>query len=201
MASVFSENDWYSVKEVDIVYKPGDMVELRPWDELEEQYGLDNEGDLNLPSYYLTKVAYDRLNGKYLFVEDVDTDETVRVTGLGMIPMWVPACVLKKCEAPTMENPKKEGAADTQEHYKKASMQPVEVMQTLLTTKQFEGFLLGNVIKYRMRAPFKGQRESDLGKARQYAYWYSLVHGGLFRRIDPVNDVPPKEFDYEGIFG
>ena len=183
------------------MYKPGDMVELRPWDELEEQYGIDEDGDLNLPSYYLTKAAYDKLIGKHLFVDDIDTDETVRVGELGMLPMWIPGCVLKKYESPIMENPKKEGAADTQEHYKKAAMQPVEVMQTLLTPEQFEGFLLGNVIKYRMRAPYKGQCESDLGKARQYAYWYYLVHGGLFRRIDPVNDVPTKEFVYEGIFG
>ena len=86
------------------------------------------------------------------------------------------------------------GTADTQEHYKKAAMQPIEVMQTLLSPEQFEGFLLGNVIKYRMRAQFKGQEVSDHEKAKQYAYWFSLVRGNCLYRINPVEDVPPADW-------
>ena len=43
-----------------------------------------------------------------------------------------------------------DGTATNQEHYKKAAMQPIEVMQRLFTKEQFLGFLMGNYIKYEM---------------------------------------------------
>lgn len=64
-------------------------------------------------------------------------------------------------------------------HYKKAAMQPIEVMQAVMTQEQFEGFLLGNIIKYRMRMDFKGQKEEDRRKANLYAYWLLQVRNGL----------------------
>ncbi len=77
-------------------------------------------------------------------------------------------------------------------HYEKAAMQPLEVMQRLMTAEQFKGFLLGNCIKYRMRCEQKGQRDSDLYKARQYAYWLEMVKDG--HTINPSMDKVP--FDY-----
>ena len=76
-------------------------------------------------------------------------------------------------------------------HYEKSAMQPLEVSQALLTKEQFEGALLFNIIKYRMRK--KGQDESDAYKARQYAYWLEMVKEG--RTINPSKDKVP--FDYK----
>jgi hypothetical protein len=78
-------------------------------------------------------------------------------------------------------------------HYEKAAMQPLEVMQRVMTTEQFKGFLLGNYIKYRLRSEFKNQRDSDEYKARQYAYWLEMVKEG--RIINPSKDKVP--FDYK----
>jgi hypothetical protein len=91
------------------------------------------------------------------------------------------------------------GAASTPDdktkgsHYEKAVMQPLEVMQRIMTTEQFKGFLLGNYIKYRLRSEFKGQHDSDEYKARQYAYWLEMVKEG--RIINPSKDKVP--FDYK----
>jgi hypothetical protein len=74
-------------------------------------------------------------------------------------------------------------------------MQPLEVMQRLMTAEQFKGFLLGNCIKYRMRCEQKGQRESDLYKARQYAYWLEMVKDG--HRINPSRDKVPFDYDFK----
>ena len=78
-------------------------------------------------------------------------------------------------------------------HYEKSAMQPLEVSQVLLTKEQFEGALLFNIIKYRMRSNFKGQHDSDEYKARQYAYWLEMVKEG--RTINPSKDKVP--FDYK----
>jgi hypothetical protein len=78
-------------------------------------------------------------------------------------------------------------------HYERASMQPLEVMQRVMTAEQFEGFLYGCCLKYLLRKDYKGQRESDEYKARQYAYWLEMVKEG--RIINPSKDKVP--FDYK----
>ena len=78
-------------------------------------------------------------------------------------------------------------------HYERASMQPLEVMQRVMTKEQFKGFLFGNYIKYRLRSEFKNQRDSDEYKARQNAYWLEMVKDG--HMINPSKDKVP--FDYK----
>lgn len=78
-------------------------------------------------------------------------------------------------------------------HYEKAAMQPLEVMQRVMTAEQFEGFLYGCCLKYLLRKDYKGQRESDEYKARQYAYWLEMTKEG--RIINPSKDKVP--FDYK----
>lgn len=79
-------------------------------------------------------------------------------------------------------------------HYEKSAMQPLEVSQVLLTKEQFEGALLFNIIKYRMRSNFKGQHDSDEYKARQYAYWLEMVKEG--RIINPSKDKVPLDYKF-----
>lgn len=80
-------------------------------------------------------------------------------------------------------------------YYEKSAMQPLEVMQAIMTEEQFKGFLLGNCIKYRMRCEQKGQRDSDLYKARQYAYWLEMVKDG--HTINPSMDKVPFDYDFK----
>lgn len=52
------------------------------------------------------------------------------------------------------------------EHYTRWLIEPIEFI-----TANNLGYLEGNVIKYVMRAPFKGTEIEDLEKARQYIDW------------------------------
>jgi len=42
------------------------------------------------------------------------------------------------------------------------------VMQAVLTPEEFQGFLMGNIIKYAMRQGRKGDATEDAAKARHY---------------------------------
>lgn len=53
------------------------------------------------------------------------------------------------------------------DHYTRQDIQPWEYMQAIMTRDQFEGFLLGNIIKYLSRYQEKGGKE-DVLKARHY---------------------------------
>ncbi len=57
------------------------------------------------------------------------------------------------------------------EHYQAMDMQPIEVMQKVLTCEEYLGFLKGNIIKYCMRAGRKQGEEAskDYAKAKRYA--------------------------------
>ena len=57
-------------------------------------------------------------------------------------------------------------------HYKECLIEPFYLMTDLLTVEEFIGFLKGNLIKYAMRAPFKGESEKDIEK---YKYYSSLL--------------------------
>ncbi len=190
-------------------YKVGDSVRVRTLSSLIAEYGIERNGNMNVPTWYFSLDTYELLSGKLLMVRAIDTDETVMVEDESEESKWVPECVLEPAEEeaavlpPAEEEatviPPAEGTAATQEHYKKAAMQPLQVMQTILSPEQFKGFLLGNVVKYLMRADFKGQTGADYGKARQYYYWYSLVKDDESRKINPAEDIPPTGFVIRGI--
>lgn len=55
-------------------------------------------------------------------------------------------------------------------HYKAMAIEPLEIMQTLLTPEEYIGFLKGNIIKYAMRQGTKRGESAakDAAKARDY---------------------------------
>ncbi len=181
-------------------YKVGDYVRIRPLADLTDEYGIEN-GNINVPTWVFSLDIYELLSGKLLMVKAVDTDETVMVEDESEEGRWVPECVLELAEEEAAVIPPDEGTAATQEHYKKAAMQPLEICQRLMSPEQFKGFLLGNVVKYLMRAPFKGQTGADYGKARQYYYWYSLVKADINHKINPAEDIPPNTFHVGSVIG
>ena len=72
-------------------------------------------------------------------------------------------------------------------HYQAMSLQPIEVMQALLTSDEFMGYLKGNVIKYCLRAGHK-QGESankDYEKAKRYKSWLNQMQTDPTSKIDP----------------
>lgn len=56
-------------------------------------------------------------------------------------------------------------------HYTVGGIQPIEYMRCKMTKEQYEGFCLGNVIKYISRCDFKSSKVSDLKKTKQYLDW------------------------------
>ena len=56
-------------------------------------------------------------------------------------------------------------------HYNGCIIEPILLMQKHLTKDQFEGFLLGNIIKYRVRAGHKDDAKKDIDKAMRYEQW------------------------------
>lgn len=66
-------------------------------------------------------------------------------------------------------------------HYKVGGIQPIEYMKCKMSKEQYEGFCLGNVIKYISRCDFKGSKLDDLRKARQYFEW-------LMESVESVNE-------------
>lgn len=81
------------------------------------------------------------------------------------------------------------------EHYQKASYQPIEYLQRLLSPQEFQAFCLGNEIKYKMRSDFKGQKQEDLYKAKVYNYWRFLSIKGVM--INPTEHLPADDYVYK----
>lgn len=71
-----------------------------------------------------------------------------------------------------------------------AGLEPIEVMQLIMSRDEFIGFLKGNIIKYTMRAGHKqGETaEKDIAKAKRYKQWLLKV---MF--LDPQFIINPKE--------
>lgn len=57
------------------------------------------------------------------------------------------------------------------DYYDAGGVSTIEVIKAKLTPEQFEGFLLGNVIKYSTRCNFKGCKEQDIEKLSKYSKW------------------------------
>lgn len=65
-----------------------------------------------------------------------------------------------------------EGSPEEATHYHGA-VEPIELMQTILTPEEFKGFLKGNAIKYAFRAGRKAGEtaEKDRTKFIVYSQW------------------------------
>lgn len=56
----------------------------------------------------------------------------------------------------------------TPPHYINGSIETIDIIKMCLTPDEFAGYCKGNVIKYRERAPYKGNSQNDYKKARWY---------------------------------
>ena len=56
-------------------------------------------------------------------------------------------------------------------HYDSNGIDTISFIKAKLTPEQFQGYLLGNVLKYCSRLNYKGSAKSDAGKALQYLTW------------------------------
>ena len=75
-----------------------------------------------------------------------------------------------KAEAPDMVN--------HPDHYTVGGVETLDVIEAKLSQSEFQGYCLGNILKYLMRAGYKGKQLEDLKKAQFY----------LNRMIDSYED-------------
>ena len=68
------------------------------------------------------------------------------------------------------------------EHYHD-KVQPLEIMQEIMTPEEFRGFLFGNIIKYSCRCGKKDEPQKEFAKLRRYREWYDKAI--LSEHIDP----------------
>lgn len=54
-------------------------------------------------------------------------------------------------------------------HYDAGGIETIEILKAKLTKEQYEGYLLGNIIKYSTRANFKDQFNRDIEKINVYS--------------------------------
>lgn len=76
-----------------------------------------------------------------------------------------------------------EGTPEEATHYHGA-VEPIELMQSILTPSEFKGFLKGNALKYAFRAGRKAgeSAEKDKNKFLVYTQWlHNYQHGGKIR--------------------
>ena len=59
----------------------------------------------------------------------------------------------------------------TRNYYDAGGIVTLDIIKAKLTPEQYEGFLLGQIIKYAARMNFKGQRVGDATKLAEYSRW------------------------------
>lgn len=63
---------------------------------------------------------------------------------------------------------KSEDLVNHPDHYKQGHIETLALMKAVMSREAYLGFLQGNMIKYTIRAPFKGSKEIDYDKAKFY---------------------------------
>jgi len=60
-------------------------------------------------------------------------------------------------------------------HYMHGDIETIEIIRAMLTPEEYRGYLKGNILKYRERAPYKGKTDEDYAKAKRYYDWLREV--------------------------
>ena len=64
---------------------------------------------------------------------------------------------------------------DKSSYYDAGGIEVLDVIKAKLTPEQYQGYLLGNAIKYQLRMMHKGNAARDAEKAANYSRWLSEV--------------------------
>ena len=57
-------------------------------------------------------------------------------------------------------------------HYADRPVEVIDIIEACLTPEQFQGFCIGNTLKYNLRAGKKGDEKQDLEKGKMYYDWF-----------------------------
>lgn len=135
-------------------FKIGDIVKIR---------------DYSLPTIYtgftgkIVGIDYD---DKYPYDVEIEVDGNSKVVTYYKTDLELD----RRQFTPPAKNVDSNKLIDKQEHYTNNAIQPIEIMRKNMTTEEYRGFLLGNLIKYPLRYKDKNGLE-DLRKALTYLTW------------------------------
>jgi hypothetical protein len=59
-------------------------------------------------------------------------------------------------------------AVNSPDHYQSGGIETIDLIEAKLSPEEFEGYLLGNCLKYLTRYRLKGKPKEDLGKTEWY---------------------------------
>ena len=65
-------------------------------------------------------------------------------------------------------------------HYMLCGTEVIDIIKKTLTPEEYKGYVLGNILKYRLRAGKKGEADKiqeDIAKALQYEAMYNEILG------------------------
>lgn len=75
---------------------------------------------------------------------------------------------------------------DKSSYYDHGGIEVLDVIKAKLTPEQYEGYLLGNAIKYSLRLNHKGCKERDAEKLANYSRWFSEVVSDKTEEFDCI---------------
>ena len=58
-------------------------------------------------------------------------------------------------------------------YYDQGGIEVLDIIKAKLTAEQYEGYLLGNSLKYSLRLNWKGNKARDAEKAATYSKWFN----------------------------
>lgn len=61
-------------------------------------------------------------------------------------------------------------------YYAIGGIECIDYIKAKLTKEQYEGYLLGNVLKYTSRCEYKGEKKKDIEKLAKYAQWLKELY-------------------------
>ncbi|WAV98676.1 DUF3310 domain-containing protein [Oxalobacter aliiformigenes] len=95
------------------------------------------------------------------------TDTEKPESGMEMVQDTVhPATSPEKSQEQVVHDPVK-----TPNHYTVGGLEVKDILKAKLTPEEYRGYCKGNIIKYLMRAEYKGNPVQDYAKANQYSQW------------------------------
>ena len=158
-------------------YNVGDKVRIKAWNEMEREFGLDRAGDIKTTPFFVADM--DEYAGEILTIEKVEENYYSMKEDDGDWDWTDDMISYKVVETSSLYSDDLEkvmGAyehyfdfdpVDKPSHYADKEIEVIDYIQDTLSDEEFEGYCMGNVIKYVSRYKRKNGLE-DLKKARYY---------------------------------
>lgn len=108
---------------------------------------------------------------RYIDVQSGELPCANCINGDGWVEEWKPV----EANQPESSQIAVPDPVEHPQHYMHGDIETIEIIRSMLTPEEFRGYLKGNILKYRERAPYKGKTDEDYAKAKKYYDWLKEV--------------------------